>query len=394
MGSKELLYILILGLVSTLPAQILSQWRGINRDGIYLNEKLLKTWPVEGPALLWSVSNIGAGFSSPAVTPEGVYVTGMKNGKGYIFAFNHSGKLLWKKEYGAEWTKSQPGSYVCSVPGMVVCLNAGNGTIIWKVDLVDNFGARHPIWGITESLLIDGDRLFCTPGGKNVLMAVLDRHTGKTIQTINGNGEISAYCSPVLIKHGNRRLILTMTKNSVVGIDAQSDKFLWHYPHQTRGYVNPNTPLYYKGQVYTVSGEGKGGQLFNLAPDGKSMKRIWADKTLDSFIGAAVLIDGFIYGSGHRNRGWHCIEWATGKVNYTAKELGNRGNIISADSLLYLYSVKGDVGLVEPNPEKFDVISTFKIQKGSGPHWAHLVIGEGRLYVRHGNVLMVYDISG
>jgi outer membrane protein assembly factor BamB len=396
--------ILLCFLFADLTAQIKSQWRGPNRDGIYPNENLLKVWPAEGPALMWSVSNIEMGFSSPAVTAEGVYVTGMKEGKGYLFAFDHTGKQIWKSEYGAEWAGDHEGSrstptivdtkiYLESGEGQVICLDAKNGGIVWKVDLLKTFGARNLRWGMTESLLIDGDRLFCTPGGSDVMMAVLDRNTGKTIKTVKGNGDNSGYCSPVLIKHGQHQLILTMTQKSVVGLDAGTFDFLWSYPHVTRWDVNPNTPIYHNGQVYTLSGYGTGGQLFNLAADSKSMTSVWAEKTLDSQMGAAVLIEGNIYGSGHNNKGWHCVEWATGKVQYTARELGNKGNIIYSDGLLYLYSEQGDVGLVKANPAKFEVISSFSITVGSGPHWAHMVINNGRLYVRHGGVLMVYNIS-
>jgi outer membrane protein assembly factor BamB len=226
------------------------------------------------------------------------------------------------------------------------------------------------------------------------MMAVLDRKTGKTIKTVKGNGDNSAYCSPVLINHGQQQLILTMTQKSIVGINAKTAEYLWSYPHETSWDVNPNSPLYHKGQVFAFSGYGTGGQLFDLNADAKSMKKIWADETLDSQMGAAVLLDGSIYGSGHKNKGWHCVEWATGKVSYTARELGNKGNIIYADGLLYVYSEKGDVGLVKPNPDKFEILGSFKINEGSGPHWAHLVIKNGRLYVRHGEVLKVYDIAG
>jgi outer membrane protein assembly factor BamB len=404
---KRPIFILLISalVISSLSAQIKSQWRGPNRDGIYPNEKLLKQWPVNGPALLWQVLNIEIGFSSPAVTSDRVFITGMKDGRGYLFALDKNGKQIWKSEYGPEWNNDHAGSrstptivgdkiYLSSGEGQVVCLNASNGAIIWKVDLIATFGAQNPQWGMTESLLIDGDRLFCTPGGSSVIMAILNRHTGKTIQTINGNGDKSAYCSPAMITHGDRQLIVTMTQKSVVGVDARTGEFLWHYPHQTRWDVNPNTPLYHQGQIYTMSGYGTGGQLFNLSPDGKRMDRVWADETLDSQMGASVLVNGYIYGAGHSNRGWHCIEWQTGKVQYTARELGNKGNIIFSDGLLYCYDESGVVGLVEPDPVQFQLISSFKIKEGSGPHWAHLVIADGRLYVRHGEALMVYNISG
>jgi outer membrane protein assembly factor BamB len=225
------------------------------------------------------------------------------------------------------------------------------------------------------------------------MIAVLDRHTGKTIRKIKGNGEKSGYCSPRIVKHGNMRLLLTMTEKSVVGVDADQGTYLWSYPHVTSYGVNANTPLYRNGQVFTVSGYGTGGQMFKLSGDGKKMDLLWSQDVIDSQMGAVVLAGGYIYGSGHRKRGWHCIDWKTGAVKFSAKELGNKGNIIFSDGMLYCYSEDGDVALVRPNPDKFDIVSSFKIEKGSGPHWAHPVIKEGRLYVRHGEALMVYDIA-
>ncbi len=133
--------------------------------------------------------------------------------------------------------------------------------------------------------------------------------------------------------------------------------------------------------------------MFKLSEDGESVRRVWSQDTLDSQMGAAVLVAGYIYGSGHQNRGWHCLDWKTGKVRYTAREIGNKGAIIFSDGMLYCYSERGDVALVKPNPQKFEVVSSFQIKKGSGEHWAHPVIKDGRLYLRHGNALMVYHIA-
>jgi outer membrane protein assembly factor BamB len=277
--------------------------------------------------------------------------------------------------------------------GRIICFNTTDGKIVWTVDLINVFGARNLRWGMTESLLIDGDRLFCTPGGLNVMVAVLDRYTGKTLTQIRGNREKSAYCSPTIVTHGNKRLLLTMTGESLVALDADTEKYLWRTSHRTQYDINPNTPLYHDSYVYSVSGYGTGGQLFSLSPDATSAELIWAEGILDSQHGSAVLVDGYIYGSGHRNKGWHCIDWMTGQVQYTAKDLGGKGNIIYSDGMLYLYSEKGDFALVRPTPEKFDIVSSFKIDMGSGEHWAHPVIANGRLYIRHGDILMVYDIS-
>ncbi|NQT79534.1 MAG: PQQ-binding-like beta-propeller repeat protein [Candidatus Aminicenantes bacterium] len=388
---------------SAVFGQIDSQWRGPNRGGVYPNENLLKEWPDEGPKLIWSVEGLGEGYSSPAVTSDRVYLTGMIRGEGFLFAFDMGGKLVWRASYGPEWDGSRPGArtsptvvgdriYLMSAKGQAVCFST-DGKKIWSVNLMEEFGARNIEWGMTESLLVDGDHVFCTPGGRDVMIAKLDRYSGKTIWEIKGNGETSGYCSPRLVKHGERRLLLTMTAKSVVGIDADTGEYLWRHSHVTDYNVHANTPLYHNGYLYTVSGYDTGGQMFKLSEDGKGVRRVWSQETLDSQMGAVVLVDGYIYGSGHQNRGWHCLEWKTGKVRYTAREIGNKGAIIFSDGMMYCYSERGDVALVKPNPQKFEVVSSFQIKKGSGEHWAHPVVKDGRLYIRHGDALMVYHIA-
>jgi outer membrane protein assembly factor BamB len=273
-----------------------------------------------------------------------------------------------------------------------VCFDTA-GKKIWAVDMAQKFGARNIEWGVTESPLVDGDRVFFTPGGRSSTIVALNRETGETIWDIKINGETSGYCSPCLVKHGSKRLLLTMTAKSLVAIDADSGVFLWRQSHVTDYDVNANTPLYHEGNVFTDSGYGTGGQMFQLSEDAASAKKIWTQKNLDSQMGAFVLVDGYIYGSGHNRRGWHCLDWGTGKIQFSARQVGNKGNIIFADGKLYLYSERGDIALVKPNPQELEVISSFRIKEGSGEHWAHLVIKDGRLFIRHGDTLMVYNIS-
>jgi outer membrane protein assembly factor BamB len=97
--------------------------------------------------------------------------------------------------------------------------------------------------------------------------------------------------------------------------------------------------------------------------------------------------------TGNSKGNWVCLEWETGEVMFE-QEWITKGSIVSADGMLYCYEERsGNVALVKPNPEKFDVISTFNIQAGSGPHWAHPYIADGKLLMRHGNVLMIFNIK-
>ena len=380
-----------------------AQWRGPQRDGIYAGESLLDVWPEAGPELLWSTDAIGAGFSSAAVTADRVYATGMIEGTGYLFALDLKGKQIWKSAYGPEWSDSYPGArttpvvagnriYVLSAKGNVLCFDT-DGKRVWSLDMVQTFQAQGLRWGLTESLLVDGDVVYCTPGGPEATVVALDRQTGKVLWKGKANGEASTYCSPRLITHNGRQLLVTMTARSVIGLDPGTGEFLWSHDHVTKYDINPNTPLYHDGYLYTVSGYGTGGQKFKLDADGTGVKKVWAQPILDSQMGSAILVDGFLYGSGQKNKGWHCVDWETGDVIRTEMVLGKKGNIIYADGMAYCYGEKGDVGLVKLTSGTFEVVSSFKIDQGSGQHWAHPVIRDGRLYVRHGEALMVYNIA-
>jgi len=389
--------------VLILPGSIEAQWRGAQRDGIYPGENLIDLWPESGPERLWSAEGIGAGFSSVAVTADRVFVTGLIEKTGYLFAFDLNGTQIWKSSYGPEWSTSYPGArstpvvvgnriYLMSALGNVLCFNS-DGKKIWSVDIAKQFQYQELKWGFTESVLVDGDRVFCTPGGPTVAVAALDRHTGEILWASKANGEASSYCSPLLVTHNNRRLVVTMTARSVIGIDANTGEFLWRHDHVTKYNINPNTPLYHDGRLFILSGYGTGSQKLKLNQDGSAVEQVWSQPILDSQFGSAILVDGFLYGSGQRNKGWHCVDWDTGEVKYTDKTLGNKGNIIYADGMAYCYNENGNVGLVKLAPEAFEVVSSFTIDWGTAQHWAHPVIRDGRFYVRHGNVLTVYDIS-
>ena len=402
---KHLLSLLVLCCLfnTGVLSQDIAQWRGPDRNGIYNETGLLKNWAQTSPVLLWHFDELGDGHASAAVTKDRIYTAGMINGIGYIFSFSLDGKLLWKLPYGEEWTESWPGArstplivdgkiYFYSGFGKLVCMKADKGDKIWTVDVMKDFHGRNITWGVTENLLIDGNMLFCTVGGVDTNIVALDKNTGKLIWISKGNGEPSAYCSPLLINLPNRKVLVTHTANSILGIDAANGKLLWRQDQQNKYSVHANTPLYHDGYLYCVSGYGKGGVMLKLAADGSAKQEIWRSDSLDTRMGGVVLVNGNIYGSDDSNRGWRCLDWKTGKEIYSQK-ITNKGNIISADGMLYCYGDTGEIVLVQPAPDGFKKISSFKVPYGTNQHWAHLVIADGRLYVRHGNSLMVYDIK-
>ena len=401
---KKLIHaLLIVTICINLSAQEVVQWRGVNRDGIYNESGLLKQWPDGGPKLLWHFDALGDGHASAAVTSSMIYTAGTIDGKGNVFAFDYSGKLLWKTEYGTEWTENWPGTrttplingddlYLMNGFAMITCMDAKTGKIKWSNDLMKNFEGRNITWGMTENLLIDGNKLFCTLGGIEANIVALDKNSGQLIWKSKGNGEKSAYGSPLLIKLANKNILVTMTEKSILGIDASTGNVLWRIEQTNQWSVHANTPIYNNGYIYCISGYGKGGVMIKLSDDGSTATEAWRNATLENRMGGAILLNDRIYGPSDSKRKLICLDWKTGNELFSFAGMAP-GNIISAEGLLYCYSEAGTVSLVEPKADSFNLISSFKVPFGANQHWAHLVVKDKRLYVRHGTSLMVYDIS-
>jgi len=388
-------------------------FRNADRSGISKETDLLEKWPEGGPRELWSVEGLGLGYASAAIADNVIYTTGMdsKSQDGFLFAFDLKGKQLWKKSYGPEWKRSYPGArttpviedgklYIITGQGVVNCFDAKKGDLKWEVDALKIFKGKNIVWGLAESALIYKNMVICTPGGKDASVAALDKNNGQTIWTSKGVSETSGYCSSVLVRRGDLDIIATVLANSIIGVNANTGELLWKAdsgkPRGRRGrQINPNSIIYKDGYLYQTAGYGKGGVAFKLSPDGKSIKKIWEDKNLDVQHGGVVLIDGYIYGASHNcnRKNWLCLELKTGKVMYRHK-WQRQGSIIAANGFLYCWDEhKGNLALVKANPSKFEIISSFKVEKGDKEFWAHPSISNGVLYLRHGDVLIAYDIK-
>jgi outer membrane protein assembly factor BamB len=390
---------------SVLATDDFSQWRGLFRNGKYPDKNLLKKWPDQGPDLLWQIDNIGEGHSSATVANNLVYLTGMVEKEGFLYCFDINGKLLWNVSYGAEWHKSHPGSrstptvvgnnlYLISGMGKVFCFNALTGKQNWKVDMFHKFQAETIEWGIAESPLVDGDNIICTSGGSDANIVALNRFTGQTVWISQGNREPSAYCSPIRVEHNGTRLIVTMTAESILGVDAGNGTVYWRVPQYQEYGIHADSPLYYDGKIFCISGssESSGSVVLQLSENGKNVTEIWRNKKVENLIGGVVLNNGYLYGSRYDKDEWFCVDWNTGTIMYISKVFGG-GSIIYADGLFYCYSEKGMLGLIEATAKKFEVISSIEVTSGRGPHWAHPVISQGKLYIRHNGSLFVFDIT-
>jgi outer membrane protein assembly factor BamB len=401
---KRIVFACTLWITATtlLTAQDVIQWRG-NRTGIYPETGLLKSWPADGPQMLWHYDGLGEGHSSVAVSSGKLYVTGMTGGKGYVYVLDTNGKLLNKKEYGNEWDESYNGTrgtitanegklYLISGKGDIVCLNEADLNIVWKKNILSDFGSKNIQWGICESPLIVDEKLIVSPGGETHNIIALNKLTGELIWSCPGEGDLSAYCSPLYV--GDRQVpqVVTMMAKHIVGVDVKTGQKLWSYEQVNRTNVHPNIPVYGDNMLLCTSGYGKGSVMLRFTDGGRNVQKVWDSSQLDSRIGAMVKVGDYAYGSGDMNRFWFCVDWKTGEQKYKENKLPI-GNVITADGMLYCYSDRGDMALVKATPDGFDPVSKFHVTLGTDQHWAHPVIYKGVLYIRHGNTLMAYKIS-
>jgi outer membrane protein assembly factor BamB len=394
--------LIIMALSASLDAQVVNNWRGPDRQGMYQETNLLKEWPENGPVMAWAFEGLGKGFTSAVPANGKIYTSGMEGETGYIYELSMQGQLLRKFPYGEEISSNYPGTrstptiagdlaYVATGHGKLVCMDLATGKLKWSRDLFNEFDGSNIRWGLTENLIINGDLIYCAPGGRRYNVVALNRHTGKLVWSSPGKGGLSAYCSPLLVNHNGRKILVTMMHSNILGLDAQTGVLLWSHPHANNRNIHPNTPIYHNGDIYCFSGYGKGGLKLRLNAEGTSVTKVWENETVDPQLGGAVLVDGYIYASGDRNRRWFVMDWNTGEIRYETRDI-DKGNIIAADGMLYAYTERGELALLEPKGGSFRVVSQIPVELGSDQHWAHLVIHDGILYVRHGNALMAYDI--
>jgi len=388
------------------------RFHGPKGDNISPETGLLKSWPEGGPQLLWTAQGIGEGFSSVSIANGLIYTAGNLKEKTVITALDMNGEVKWQAPAGEAYTAEWPGTrgtptidgdrlYHESPLGQLVCLDANTSDLIWSLNILREFGSKNIGWALAESVLVDGDRLICCPGGKSTSVVALDKKTGKTVWTAKSTGDLAGYATPALVVWQGLRIVLAMTEKALIGVNADNGDLLFRHPHETKWDVNATTPIFHDGQVFITSGYGAGSEMLELKVEGKkaSVEKVWQSKDLDNHHGGVVLLDGYLYGAAHEARGagrnpWVCLDWATGERKYAEKGVG-KGSLTCADGMLYTLSEKEDVGLVKATPEGHDVVSRFKLPKGGkGPSWAHPVVCGGRLYLRHGERLYAYDVRG
>jgi outer membrane protein assembly factor BamB len=383
------------------------QWRGLRRDGMSPETGLLSQWPPAGPPVLWQTQGLGRGWASPIVVGPRLYLAGERDADLVIHALDTRGKILWQVKNGSSWQGPYPGArascayaagrlYHMNAHGRVICLDAEQGTEIWHVDILERFQGDNITWALSECLLVDGDRVIVTPGGRGALMAALDARDGKTLWTTPPlEADKTSHCSPILFRYRGRRVISNCSSAHGFGVDAETGKLLWTVPLKNKYGTNVSTPVYGDGRIFYVTPYAELGRQYRLEPGdaGWAANHRWTSP-IDTVTGGGVLVDETLFMAGYnRDRWWRAIDWQTGATRYEYRDL-TTGAAIHADGHLYVLDQQGRAGLLQPTPEGLRVAGRFDLVRDRvRDAWTHPVLCDGRLYLRYHETLWCFDVK-
>jgi outer membrane protein assembly factor BamB len=391
------------------------QFRGPHRDGASAETGLMKQWPAEGPALAWHVSDLGGGYSGPAISGGKLFVIsnqGLDNE--LVLAFDAAnGTRLWSTRIGKVGNPNQmppyPGCrstptvvgnrvYVLGSDGDLAALDAAGGKILWAKNVRTEFGGQPGTWAYSESPLVDGDQVVCTPGGADATLLAVNKNNGELLwKSAVPGGDQAGYASIVVAEALGVRQYVQFVQKGVVGVDAKTGKFLWRFDQTAQGSpANIPTPVAFQNTVYSASGRG-GGALIRLADANGAfaVEPVYTGRALPNSIGGSVKIGEHLYGTGRT--GLICLNFATGEVKWQERGIGT-GSVVAADGLLVIHGENGQVAMVEATPEGYREKGRFTPpgtpeHGGSLKAWAYPAVANGKLYIRDLDHLWCYDIA-
>ena len=385
------------------------QWRGDSRRDHSPDKGLLAQWPQEGPKQVWSFNNAGSGYAGFAIAKDSLFTMGLRDGMEFLIAVNAStGKELWSSSAGQKYpngwgdgprmTPTVDGDRVFAIggQGLLICVEAKNGKLIWSKNLVTDLGGQLQDWGYTESPLVVGDIVICTPGGPQGTLAGLDKSSGAVRWRTSGLTDKAQYSSPILIQHEGQPQVVQLVMNRFFGVSPKDGSVLWKKDFPGRVAVIP-TPIYEDGIVYVTAGYGVGCEAVRLGTN-NSIAPLYSNKVMKNHHGGVVCVDGYLYGHSD-GAGWVCQELKTGKEIWSHKGFG-KGSVTYADGkLICLDERNGDVALVEASTQGWKELSRFKLaplsskRSPQGGIWPHPVVVNGRLYLRDQELLHCFNVK-
>ena len=378
------------------------QWRGRNRDGVSAERGLLKSWPPGGPRLVWTAKGAGDGYSSFSVAGGKVFTLGARGGTEYVMAFDEAtGRKVWEVANGARFNNDRGDGprgtptvrdghvYAYGSSGDLSALDAASGKVIWKINVLKQFGGRNITWGLSESPLVLSDRILVNAGGRNASVVAVSRKDGSVLW--RSQNDEAGYSSAVLHEFGGVPQAIFFTATRGLAVDTRDGRLLWSYDRASNGTANAATPIARGNKVFFSSDYGTGAGLVELAASGKdiSAREVYFTREMRNHHSSSVLVGDHLYGfSGNILTAMH---FDTGKVSWRDRSVG-KGSVVFADERLYLFSENGVIGLAEANPSAYREHGRFQIQTGSLQTWSHPVVANWKLFIRDQDTIYAYNV--
>jgi outer membrane protein assembly factor BamB len=380
------------------------QWRGPLRNGLSPDTGLLKQWPETGPKVAWKISGLGEGYGSLSMRGDRIFVQGTSGTASVVFCLNRAdGKTIWQAALGPMVNESRGNGpratptidgdkvFVLTENGDLASLRFRDGGVVWRKNILKEFGGSNPKWLISESPLVDGNRLIVSPGGGGASLVALDKNSGNLLWKSGDLSDGPAYSSAIAATVGGVPMYMNFTDSAAVGVRATDGKLLWKHGSPSNRTANCSTPVFADNKVFFTSAYGTGAALLNLtaANGGVNAQETYFTKEMKNHHGGVVLVNGYLYG--FSDAILTCMEFATSKVMWRDRSVG-KGSLTYADGMLYLLGEGQRVGLAEANPQAYVAKGGFSIQDFGKPSWAHPVVIGGKLYIRNQGELTAYNV--
>jgi outer membrane protein assembly factor BamB len=385
-------------------------FHGSDRTNKSSETGLLKEWPGEGPRLKWIATGLGEGYSTVSVADGFIYVAGMHNGQTEVYCLDLEGDPVWIKPNGKAWSTMAPHArsytgarstptwdegvvYHVGETGRLAAFEAKTGEERWFRELKEDFETPDTEYGYSESVLIEGDKLYVRPAGPKGYQVCLNKHNGELIWANTEIPGVEGYSSPVMMECCGYQQLINASSDCYYGVCRETGELLWKVDYRNRQGLNITDAVVFNDYVFISSGYGKGSMLINLQASGEEVipQTVWHTEQMDNHHGGVILHDGYLYGSGSNAKYWFCLDFRSGEPVWQTR---GKGSITYADGMLYLLDERGSLKLAEAAPGEVKITGEIQVPEGGpGMFWAHPVVCNGTLYIRHANTLYAYDIK-
>ena len=373
------------------------RFRGPEGNGISQESSLLKTWPADGPQQLWRMP-LGIGYSGMSVQNNRLYTMDSDSSAESVLCLNaSSGELLWRQNIGPQYKNSYGDGpratptlegdrlYALGAQGKLLAANSETGELIWQVDLTERFTFKPPQywWGFSGSPFIDGDLLLVQAGGDGEnTIAAFNKNTGALVWSRVAG--FAAYTTPIAIDMHGKRQYIFVTAHDVISLSADGN-INWRYDWGG-WFIKIAMPVFVPpDKIFVSAAYDIGAVLLQIGAQGDSVsvREVWKSRVMSNHFHSSVLLGDYLYG--FDNGTLKCIEVETGTEKWGKRRLG-KGSLIYADGMLIVLGERGQLVLVEANPQQY--VELARHQALSGRSWTPPTLADGKLYLRNQTELL------